>query len=577
MAQQSTLEKVNKDIPGVRSYDELINVLELDNVRVAQPAQLRKKPLGKAAVVGGAANDPAIFESQRNVKLTRLAGQLRRAGYSEEEIEGLLQARNQRSCSPPLDREEVARIARSIGRYAPADQDGIGDSLHDTGNAARFAFKHHETLRYVPSCGWLMWDDVRWVWDGTDHVQELAKGVANDIWMSAEGVVDQTLHKAVRTHAKTTHQLSRIKAMIELARSDPRLVVLRSRLDEDPLLFGVAHGVIDLRTGAWRKTRREDFITRGSGVVYDAKAKCPLFLEFLKTVFRSDKDLIGYIQRVFGYSLTGQTSEQCFFFFHGQGANGKSTLLNVLKALVGEYAVQMNAESFMAVRGGGSGGAGPSSDMARLAGPRVAVVSEVEENTHLAEGKIKALLGGEAFTARQLYKEPFEFVPQVKLFFAGNHKPVIQGTDLGIWRRVQLVPFDVRITAAQRDPQLFEKLRSELPGILNWALKGCRNWQASGLRAPKIVVDAVEEYRSDMDLMGKWLEDSALVSPVSEWGADPAYQSYKFWAERNSYKPMTAANFGRKLVQRFERVKRSSGNVYIGVGPRQPAFFGGSP
>lgn len=180
---------------------------------------------------------------------------------------------------------------------------------------------------------------------------------------------------------------------------------------------------------------------------------------------------------------------------------------------------------------------------------------------------VKQITGGDIIVSRFLYNEHFEFRPKFKLFIAGNHKPIIKGTDDGIWRRTHLVPFEVQIPPRQRDPRLLEKLRSELPGVLNWAIRGLGIWQKRGLEPPRQVTDAAKAYRAEMDVLGEWIVQECTTGGDQEWRASDAYASYRWWADRNGFKPMTSTAFGRKLSERFERVDRSAGRFYKGIGP----------
>ena len=354
--------------------------------------------------------------------------------------------------------------------------------------------------------------------------------------------------------------------MVDLAKTRPELVVLMTALDCDDMLLGVSNGVVDLKTGKLLPASRQQLMTRQSPVVFDKAGKCPDFLKFLARVTGNNKSLMKYLQRVVGYCLTGMATEQCLFFLHGKGANGKSTFLNVLRELVGtDYAAQTPPETLMAKRNSGA-----TNDIARLNGLRIVVANEVEDSTHLAESLVKQLTGGDAVSARFLHHEFFEFTPKFKLFIAGNHKPVIRGRDEGIWRRIQLVPFEVTIPIADRDAQLQQKLRAEASGILNWAIAGCKEWRRMGLVPPQVVVDAVKAYRDEMDILTDWINERCATGPALEWQSTQAYQSYKAWAEDGSYKPMTIAAFGREFGERYTRVKKSSGNFYRGICHRLP-------
>ena len=519
----------------------------------------------RSATNHAAANDSTIPESSRNNTLTSLAGVMRRKGFDQAAIEAALLKHNAERCNPPLLDNEVKAIAASVSRYPPT---GTIDllTMTDVGNAEAFANAIQDRVRYVHSQGWYLWNGLHWVRDESGQLMEIAKDAVRSMPTHPAFAQDEDAQRKWQAHVKTSLQLSRLKAMLELAQSHPALSVSPAALDSHSTLLGVANGAIELKTGRLRPARKEDLLTTHSPVPLDPSAKCPKFHAFLSTIFGGDKKLMAYVQRVVGYALSGKTSEQVYFFMHGAGANGKSTLLNVIAELLGHGLVKtIQPESLMANR------SGASNDLARLQGARVVLSNETESGTRLNEALIKQMTGGERITARFLYKEHFEFVPQFKLFVAGNHKPAIVGRDNGIWRREKTIPFEVSIPPNQRNPKLGEELLAELPGILNWALKGYQDWAKTGLREPPVISQAIADYRNEMDIIAQWLEDECMKDPTAAIKARQAYERFKLWCEQNGYsKPMTSANFYREFKAMFKCVKRNDGNYYLGVKSRYP-------
>jgi len=203
-------------------------------------------------------------------------------------------------------------------------------------------------------------------------------------------------------------------------------------------------------------------------------------------------------------------------------------------------------------------------ELAALQGARAVMTTEVDEGSFLSESLVKLMTGSDPISARGLYAKPMEFLANFKLFIAGNHKVVIKGTDEGIWRRIHMVPFEVTIPPEDRDPHLFDKLEAELPGILNWALAGCLDWQVSGLGPPVAVTDAVAEYRQEMDLLGLWLADRCDTEPSLKISSMSAYLDYQLWAVASGLRPWSHAAFGRSLGSRFKPHRESTGMVYDG-------------
>lgn len=279
---------------------------------------------------------------------------------------------------------------------------------------------------------------------------------------------DPDRRRAMLLHALKSQAATRLTAMIQLASSEIEVVLQPSMLDADPNLLGVQNGVINLNTGEFRAASREDYVTKFTGVSYDPDAKCPNWNAFLKKIV-TDDELIKYLGRVVGYTLTGNTVEEVMFVLHGLGANGKSTFRETIFALLGDYAV--GADASMLVTNKRAGGATP--DLARLNGRRLVTVNETQQNDLLNESRVKFITGHDVITARNLFKEFFDFTPTHKTFLTTNHKPIIRGTDEGIWRRIHLLPFTKTIPAEEREVNFREKmLMPELPGIFELGTGG---------------------------------------------------------------------------------------------------------
>lgn len=291
-------------------------------------------------------------------------------------------------------------------------------------------------------------------------------------------------------------------------------------------------------------------------------SSCPEWDRFLERVTGENQQLVSFLQRAVGYSLSGDTSEQCLFFLYGEGANGKSTFLNTFKTLLNDYARQANSETFMVKDRNG----GASPELARLRGARLVVTTEIEDGQRLAESLIKQITGQDPITVRQLYCEPFEYIPSFKVWIAANHKPEIRGQDLAIWRRINLVPFTVTIPENERDKDLPEKLNRELPGILAWAIEGFRLWKEKGLAAPGEVKIATEEYRHDMDYVAQWIEERCKCDQEQTALAAVLYGDYALWAERARVPRISQNKFGRMLSQKGFTKKATPSRSWEGIG-----------
>lgn len=432
----------------------------------------------------------------------------------------------------------------------------------DVINARRFVRDHRNDVRWTQERGWFLYDDTRWV-NENGRVMQLAMETALSIYdeLKNEAGDNQRVNELFKW-AKKSQSAERLRAMLFLAQSDPAITNKLSDFDADPMLLNCENGTIDLQTGQLREHRRKDLCSRITPVIYNRDAKCLQFFVFLDRIMNKDDKLIEYIQRVLGYSLTGRTSEQIFLFLWGLGANGKSVLLNMVSALLGEYACNTPTETLMLRQRGAI-----PNDLARLAGVRLVTANETSEGQRLDEAKIKDLTGGDTISARFLHHEWFDYKPQFKVWMRGNHKPAINGTDDGIWRRIHLVPFAVQIPEDERDKQLEDKLREELPGILAWAVQGCLKWQSEGLRAPQVVSDATSAYREEMDIIGTFLTERCLVHASASVSAKHLYAAYKSWCDGNGNHPVSQRRFGSSLTERgFERKRLGNGFHYLGLG-----------
>jgi putative DNA primase/helicase len=503
----------------------------------------RSAPGPPARVVVG----DLVPEGQRNATLASLAGGMRRRGLSEANILAELRKINADRVVPPLDDREVAAIAASISRYEPAPAPRRY-KRSDYGNAERLVDQHGNDLRYSSGLGWLVWDGQRWQSDADGEAMRRIKQTVRSMWEELPGI-EREERDAFYRFLVRSESAPRLKAALELAASERPVVVSPAALDADPWLFNVANGTIDLQTGELRPHRRADLITKLSPVHYRPEADSLLWRAFLDRVTAGDPELEAFLQRAVGYSLTGLTSEEKLFFAHGPGASGKSTFLEAIKAVFGEYAATADFETFLKKKGDG----GVRNDIARLASVRLTIGIEVEQGKQLAEGLVKSLTGGDTITARKLYKEYFEFLPQFTLWLAANDRPRVSGSDSGIWRRIIQLPFTAAIPEHERDPNLKQKLKhdSEIQtAILTWAVAGCRAWQRHGLNIPERVRLYTEEYRQENDPFADFFDERCLFEPSARVRRSELRQAYEQWAKSNGEWLQTAKALATALKTR---------------------------
>jgi putative DNA primase/helicase len=323
----------------------------------------------------------------------------------------------------------------------------------------------------------------------------------------------------------------------------------------------LANGTLDLRTGQLRAHAKEDLLSNLTEISYQAGADCELWDSFLWRVVDRNDDLYAYIRRFVGYLLVGDTSDQSLHFLYGMGANGKSVFCEVLMHLMGEYAASVSADLIMLKRHGGI-----PNDIARLRGVRVALMNETSQGARFDEAKLKDLTGSDTLNARFLHQEFFDFKPTHRIIIRGNHKPAIHGTDEGIWRRLRLIPFSVTIPEDERDLHLLEKLDTELPGILNWAIQGCREWQDQGLKAPGIVAQAVQAYREESDTLGRFIAECCEVRKLGQVKSSVLFKSYQQFADAAGERWMASKDFPHEMLRRGFDCKRSnSGVLFLGI------------
>ena len=438
-------------------------------------------------------------------------------------------------------------------------------NMTDLGNAERLLAAHGHDLRYAYAVNaWHVWDGRRWKRDDGARIGRLAAGVARKIYDAAAKCTDPDKRHALVKWGVQSEGARKIASMVELAR--PQAAVDIGMFDMSAWLLNVENGTLDLRTCELAPHKREDTLTKLAPVRYEADAVCPTWEAFLRRIMDGNVGLMQFLRRAVGYSLTGDTSEQCLFLLYGTGKNGKSTFLEVLKVVLGEYARQADPTSFMVGRAGEGGAARP--DLVALRGARFVPAIETESTHRLAESVLKCLTGGDTISVRGLYESQQEFTPQFKLWLAANYKPDVRGRDQGIWRRIKLVPFTVSIPEEERDKCLKEKLLAEAPGILKWALEGCQDWMERGLRIPPEVDAATSDYQEETDVLAEWITEKCVSAGYAQARLADLFHSYKQFAEDGNERLTTTRGLAKMLQDRgFKKERNSYGQiVIIGLG-----------
>ena len=432
----------------------------------------------------------------------------------------------------------------------------------DCYNARMLIQDYGEDIRYcVPWKKWIIWDGRRWNKKNDYGIYFLAKKAVYEMNEKALKKNSKDDKIVLMEHAGRSESTLKIQAMVKNALWEESLWIDPDDLDNNKMIFNCSNGSIDLSSGRLLKHERKNLITKISPVEYDVNAECELWKEFLKSIFKKNKALIQFVQKIMGICLTGSISEQAMFILYGTGANGKSTFIDTMMKIMGDYGSTTPTETLMQKKGDSS-----SNDIARLQGTRFVSAMESDIGGKLAEAVVKRLTGNDKIIARFLYGEYFEYKPTFKIFMATNHKPKVTGMDEAIWRRLKLIPFEVTFKKNQQDPELPEKLKKELPGILAWMVEGCILWQKKGLRNPPAIVEANTKYRHEMSAIETFLQECCRKDENAMIQASHLYEAYKGWAEKNNEYIISMRLLGMRLAESgMDKTRLSAGNHWIGI------------
>lgn len=507
----------------------------------------------------GAELPKSIEEGGRNNLLFQEGCRLRRLRWDEAEILAALKVLNAKRCHPPLSDRELETIAGSAAHYEPA-QDVYPTT--DTGNAEYFASVSGDMVRFDHGRrAWFVFDGHHWVLDRTEEVDRLALQAIRGRQAAALKEEDTDTRKRRQKWAIKSESRGGRSNLTELAAKLDKLAVSGDDWDTNPWLLGVQNGVVDLRTGELRGGLAVDHITKIAPLPYDALAACPRWDRFLNEIFQANEELPAYIQRVFGYALTGITTEQVFWILWGEGANGKSTLIETFMngTLGPAYSWTMPFPTATWTQ------SMSEYQKASLVGQRFVAASEVSRRGQLNEELVKSLTGNDTINARHPYGRPFQFIPAAKIFLRVNERPVIHDQSHGMWRRVKLIPFTQTFAV---DTGLATTLAAEAPGILAWAVRGCLEWQRNGLAHPSVVESATEDYRDESDEISEFIADRCQVGAEFSVGAKALFDSYRSWCDVRhvpTLDRLSQKGFGMRIRKRFEPVDGRT-VTYRGVG-----------
>lgn len=423
----------------------------------------------------------------------------------------------------------------------------MNHAFSDYGNAERLVDLYGSQMRFSSTAGWIIWDGRTWQ-RSYEAAMNLAAHSAATI---SENTDDPRVLKFALSSLSTQHLLGALK----LATSFPNIAVRLSEFDAHPEIINLQNGILDLGSGELLPHEPRHMMTQIANTSFNAEAKAERWEQFLKEIMDNDIDMIRSLQQIAGYCLTGHTSERCIFILYGLGANGKSTFVDTLAYVLGDYAKAVPATSLMRK---GFGSQSVPNDIAMLKGSRFAYASEADSHHQLSEALIKNVTGDNVLTARFLHHEFFQFRPAFKLMLDTNHKPRIHGTDNAIWTRIKLIPFTVEIPEEKWDKKLFDKLSAEAEGILSWAVVGALSWlKDRKLRLSSQIERETLAYRSNQDVVGQFIDDTIVAFPTNSVPKSTIYKAYTEWCAENGLRPMAKMALGNALIERGFKESRT--------------------
>ena len=475
-------------------------------------------------------------------------------GHTKEELENLL--------------GNIEGQKKSLTKAANAEQKReislVNYHFSDVGNAERLIALYGMDIRFSTIRDkFFIWSSAHWKIDNNNTIFKLAKATIRRLEADGEDIdtgnndEDEIRKKQVKSFVLKSENDAKIRAMVNQVKSQPEVILQET--DKDLFILNLKNGELDLKTGKLKEHNRFDYITKIVDINYDPDAKAENWTKFLETIFEGDKELIEYVQKSIGYSLTGSVDEQCFYMLYGNGANGKSTFLNAIRRITGDYADSLKGSSLM-MHYNDDGARG---DLAKLQGKRFVISSELNEGQTFDESLIKAITGGDTLPVRFMFQEEFSMRPEFKIWIGTNEKPRIKGNNYGIWRRVRLIPFIHTFTDDEKDEDFFEKyLVPELPGILNWAVEGCLAWQKEKIKTPAKVLAATDDYKDEMDVIQTFIDDCCLLGDRFTAKVNSLYDKYCGWCEENNIHELSSIKFTKKLKDKGLIQTRNSFNRY---------------
>jgi len=436
------------------------------------------------------------------------------------------------------------------------------EPMSELGHAHRLIHVYGDRLRYVPQWeakrGWLVWDGTRWAHDDTGQAKRWAKIIARRVTTAAMAITDDKERAAAVGLARRGESAAGINGALTLAGTEPGIVVTPDDLDTDPFLLNCPNGILDLRTGKLGPHDPAALLTKMTGAEYHPDAVGPEFSKFLRRS-QPDQAMRDYLARLLGHTLEGRVTTHILPIFHGEGGNGKGTLIGAVLSALGDYADAADPDLITAK----TFDAHPTG-VADLYGLRLAVLHESDAGRRLAEGTVKRLTGGDRLKARRMREDFWHFDPSHTFVMLTNHKPLVTGTDEGIWRRLRLVPWPVVVPKDEQDPELGSKLSLELGAVLAWLAAGYADWHANGLADPDAVTVATGAYRSESDALGRFLTDQTMNHGQAK--SSELFTAWSKWCAVEGHDPGSQTAFSNALTERgYDKKSTMTGKFWLGL------------
>ncbi|HBY09785.1 MAG TPA: phage/plasmid primase, P4 family [Patescibacteria group bacterium] len=543
--------------------DEIVRLIHFDDCKFGKSGI--RKPLNMADFVD-------IEEGARNDSLYKLACSVFNKLDKDTGTRVLVGVNL--TYKPPLGESEFNHqvsqawefIQSSIEKQGSPKSADLSERRTDTSNAEKINELFGSNVRFDHRRKrWLIWKGHRWQPDIDGDISRKAMQAAKKRYHEVAEIDDYEKRKKAVAWAMQSENKTRLDAAIGIAKSLVPIADSGDNWDTNPMLLSCPNGIVDLTTATLREGRSEDRITMATAVNFDPNAACPLWEKFINEVFENNEELIRYVNKSLGYSISGNVREQVVFFCFGVGANGKSVLFSTIREILKDYAYSAPASMFQR-----NSMATATNDVASIEFRRFLMSSEILSSTKINELRLKKWSGGDQETARYLYSEFFSFYPVCKIWLFVNHKPQVEDDSFGFWRRMRLIPFNRVFKLSEQDKDLPQKLKGEFPGILNWLVKGCLLWQKEGLLPlPEIISEATGAYQQENDDLAEFVSDACVESDEIVTKASVLYTAYKKWAEEQKLTGkdlFSKTAFGRRMGDRFPKKREKTGICYRGIG-----------